>query len=522
MSGQKYDHRLLPALVQEIKAQSLSGQIVGRNGTRSCQLYFKTGQLIHAFEPQAEISGDDVLYDLINWPTGQLEWHSQPQLDHHIPQTLDEEQASTFYHTLQLLQQQGKFDQKLGGWQLSQNLPQTRTISTPPVQAQLKQSTNWPLLPGAENVHLRQKIDGLDVVALVKELQKRFFSGYITYKISQTNVAEVDSTRALLLFELGQLTTARFRVSDTLLQGQAAYESIANQSLPLEYSIEVEPALVTAYRGMIEGFSPFAGLAATQSNFARVESAFSKQQRSGLIRWRCAGQSEIYYLVNGSLALGSFGASLSQPQLWRSLNLKPEFFWQNSQAQLDVFVTRQAEQIDIEKATLQTSNVQLVVLLNHALQQLFELVCQLSASATAFAELLAIARTGSTQYPALRFLDDLKWEGPNLPDLTQKNLTRQQSRLSQTELLQTYQYLINSFLAKYVEHIGPDTFRELAELALASNKELLIQTGMRLDFLQVGSLDTSNPTWGELIPSRPTWAERETRPTTQESNAFDF
>ena len=522
MSGQSYDHSLLSALVQEIKAQRLNGLLIGRNGTRSCQLYFKAGQLIHAFEPQAEISGDDLLYDLINWPTGQLKWNLQPQLDAHTPHTLDEEQASTFYHTLQLLQQQGKFDQKLSGKQLPQNPLSSQTISSPPAQAQIKKSVNWPLLPGAENVHLRQKIAGLDVVALVKELQKRFFSGYMTYKIAQTNGAEVDSTGALLLFELGQLTIARSKVSDTLLQGQAAYESITNQNLLLECSIEVEPALVTAYRGIIEGFSPFAGLAATQSNFAGVENAFSKQQRSGLIRWRCAGQPEIYYLVNGSLALGSFSASLSQPQLWRSLNLKPEFFWQNPQAQLDVFVTRQAEQIDIEKAALQTSNVQLVVLLNHALQQLFELVCQLSAAATAFAELLAIARAGSTRYPALRFLNDLKWEGPNLPDLTQNNLTRQQGRLSQTELLQTYQYLINNFLAKYVEHIGPNTFRELAELALATNKELLIQAGMRLDFLKADSSDTTDLTWGELIPSRPTWAERETRPTTQESNAFDF
>ena len=523
MSGQSYNHSLLSALVQEIKAQRLNGLLIGRNGPRSCQLYFKTGQLIHAFEPQTEISGDDVLYDLVNWPTGQLEWNLQAQLDLHTPQTLDDEQAGTFYHTLQLLQQQGKFDQKLSGKQLPQNPPSSQTIPSPLAQTQLKQPANWPLVPGVENVQLRQKIARLEVVALVKELQKRFFSGYVTYKIAQSNVAKVDRTGGLLLFELGQLTTARYRVSDTLLRGQAAYDAITDQSLPLEHSVEVEPALITAYRSLIGGFSPFSGLAATQANFMGVENAFSKQQRSGLMRWQCAGQPEVYYLVNGNQALGSFGASEAHPQFWRSLNLKPEFFWQNPLAQLDVFVTQQTEQIDLEKVTLRPLNVQLAVLLNHALQQLFELVSQFSTSAIAFAELLAVGRTGSVQYPALRFLNDLKWEdGPDLPDLRQSDLTHQQSRLSQSELLQTYQYLINNFLAKYVEQVGVDTFRELAELALATDKELLIQAGMQLDFLEAGNSDTAELTWGELIPSRPTWDESEARPITQESNAFDF
>lgn len=528
MSTQVLGYKLLSALVYAIKTQQLSGELLGRKANAECQLYFKSGHLIHAHQSVKDIVGDEVLYELMNWDSGQLEWKPQNDLNLQISQTIDDDQESVFYNTLELLQKQGVFDPNQTSDWLNQPTPsqvrQPALTSAPARQPQLNLLDSLPLLPGKESKQLSQPANLFSMVGLVQQLQSRLFSGYVTCNSGQPKPNELG---ALLLFEFGKLTTARYATDHQTLVGQAAYDAATSTSNFGGQVVTVQPAIVTAYRGLVQGFSPFSNLEATQANFNGLIASFAKQKRSGVIHFYLNSQIELFCLIDRGQSVGMFGPQPLQPQHWRQLTPDLSLFWQNSQAKINVFVTGQPEPINTDIVTTPSDsplpNSQVLELLNRSLQKLFELVCQISAPRTAFAQLLAVAQSGSSKHPVLRSLIELEWDDARrLPRLNETGLKTQSTRFSQAELLAAYEYLLNDFLEPYVQQLSLEVFQDLAKRALGQDIDELDQLEVHLSFLNKVNQTQSEPiTWGELVPA-PEFSEDEVKAISTEISAFDF
>lgn len=536
------DFKYLAPLVFEIKAGQLTGVLNVSKKENNCQLFFHDGQLVNAVNPGQDEVGDGVLYDLLNWTSGELEW--QPQSEQNAAQTIDEDQRSTFLTTLSLFQKQGKFEAKTNSSLLTApDSPPTQTTATANTTTRTStelqtaaKSGNFSifkpllLLPGESSFALQQQINNLNPMELVAELQRRFFSGYVTYTSRQTVQTKGATPLAMLLFENGELTSARYTQSELEidgLNGQAAFDAIVNSQtkLAVDHIVGVEKGVVTAFRGLVEGMAPYSKVPATQNNYNGLLSAFARQQRSGVIHVYMDKQVEVYYMLENGRKIASFGPQPLRPLQLRVLNPDLNSFWNHPNAFIDVYLTAQPEQIDISSVSFNRPNPvsELTALLSGSLLQLFELVCQFTTPKSAFDQLLAIAKDGSHRYPLLGNAGiQLVWnESTGLPQLSQ-------TRSADTsDTIAAYEYLLNAFLKPYIEKMGLEIFRQLAELALGENANKLSKMGFRLDFLS-GTYYKSPITdskQGEVVPASGNWQEEDKMQVavqSSEESAFDF
>lgn len=522
MSNIVLDFKLLAAVISEIRVSQLTGILSVSKKEQSCLLFFKQGQLINATKPTQDEVGDEVLYDVLNWEVGELEW--QPQTSQTTAHTIDDDQQSTFFTTLSLLQKQGKFDSKPSGWLVQKNQANSDTPTTTKLSA-LKPLL---MLPGENSLALQQQLNDFTPSALVAELQHRFFSGYVTYTLKQASPSRTVAPVAMLLFENGELTAIRYTQPELdSLSGQAAFDAILNNQakLVIDRITGVERGVMTAFRGLVEGVSPYSKVPATQNNYNGLVAAFARQQRSGVIHLYMDSQIEIFYMFDSGRSIASFGPQPLRPLQLRLLTPDLNSFWNKPNAFIDVYLTGSPAQIDYEVVSFKNSaiNIDLMNLLSQSLLQLFELVCQFTNPKSAFDQLLAVVGNGSRRYPLLSNVGkQLVWNENT--GLRQISLV---ATATTDDTIAAYEYLLNCFLKPYIEKMGLEIFRQLAELALGENAAKLSNMNFQLDFLTNSYYKSPIVTLkqGELIPASPNWQEEgETRiPVhSSEESAFDF
>jgi Domain of unknown function (DUF4388) len=100
----------LPQVLKVIRNFELSGVLIGQNDNTPAALVFQDGQITHA---QHEIGvqkeeGDPALYSLLAWRGGHVSWKPGGV---NIDATIDEDQARTFFETVEFLTGTGSFEQ---------------------------------------------------------------------------------------------------------------------------------------------------------------------------------------------------------------------------------------------------------------------------------------------------------------------------------------------------------------------------------------------------------------------------
>ena len=326
------------------------------------------------------------------------------------------------------------------------------------------------------------------------------------------------------MFESGKLVLARYNSGQRTLTGQEAFNAILSNRLTIARIVGVAPALIVAYSGLASGVLAYSGLTATKPNLEGLQSAFLRQQQSGVIRCYLDSQIEVFFLIHRGREVGIFGPQPIYPQLWRRLVPDMDVFWQNKAARIEVYISPRPEKISLSstEASMETtkpSELDPRQLMYRSLQQLFNLVCQISSPKNAIENLLSVANQGNRLYPILQPVTQASLRPDNSLEIDRTALAKYQTNTSQTELVSAYQYLLNNFAEIYIQQVGREIFRQLAQLALGQDADKLAQFGGQLDFLKAKE-DLSSIAKGELVATEVSQKNSSSRKF--EESAFDF
>ncbi len=193
----------LPLIVESIACQKKEGVLLCSRLGKSIELFFRKGILVHICGEFVNQPADEVLHELLAWPTFDIQWQA---LQVTVPRTnINEDTRLAFADVLQILTGNGNFDapeqsRLVAGFfdkpspvqievvppvasvETQTSLPPVKIIEQPAPAPAYSVITDLLLPPGQSQNQLEELLAQVSFKEQLEALVRAHFTGYVYYK----------------------------------------------------------------------------------------------------------------------------------------------------------------------------------------------------------------------------------------------------------------------------------------------------------------------------------------------------